>query len=344
MRIKEVADKLGITPRAIRFYEQRGLVAPDKEAHNRYRDYADEDVWRLQTVIALREIGMPVEDVRRALDEIDRGDGEHLRYYLELQQAVMYAQWVELKRMIDTTERMIASADGARAPDREMIYALADGSRRLREARRNWYDRWNYDRQAPIHDSLVYGEHPDYPIYDRYEEALGLAFDWVQAAPGERGLDVGCGTGNLAGMFLSAGVRMSGIDQSREMLRRCRDKSPRLETKLGNFLAIPHADGTFDFAATSFAFHHLAGEQQLLALEEMRRVLKPRGRICIVDAMVPEEADGEWEAARRLRGTGSERHYARVSDMLRWFDENGYVTKHRRIGAMVHIVLAVPIR
>ncbi|WP_445668056.1 class I SAM-dependent methyltransferase [Paenibacillus sp. FSL H3-0333] len=44
-----------------------------------------------------------------------------------------------------------------------------------------------------------------------------------------------------------------------------------------------------DFIVLSFALHHLTSDRMLLAIQEMRRVLKPHGRICIADLMI----DGE---------------------------------------------------
>ena len=71
---------------------------------------------------------------------------------------------------------------------------------------------------------------------------------------------------------------MSGVVPVQRMLRQCQRKFPALDVRLGNFLAIPYLEGEFDFIVSSFAFHHLKDEQQLIALAEMRRVLKPRGR------------------------------------------------------------------
>ena len=55
--------------------------------------------------------------------------------------------------------------------------------------------------------------------------------------------------------------------------------------KLGNFLALPFTDHSFDFVVSSFAFHHLSPDQQLLALQEMQWVLTSRGRIGLTDLM-----------------------------------------------------------
>ncbi|TVY10789.1 MerR family transcriptional regulator [Paenibacillus cremeus] len=329
MKIKEVADKLNVSQRAIRFYEEKGLLSPIKLPTNQYRTFTEQDIWRLQTILSLREAGMTIEDIRSALAQLDAGEQEELQYYLELQRSVMFSQWVEMKHLIETTDRMIHLLQMQQSLPLEAFYQLAEGSKRLREQRRTWVDRWSFDRLAASHDQSVKS---DSTLYPSYEEALELTVRWVSPMAGEAGLDLGTGTGNLAGRLLQAGVRMVGVDQSKEMLKACRRKFPELETKLGNFLAIPCLDGQFDFVVTSFAFHHLTGDQQALALDEMRRVLKPRGRICITDLMHTDVREEGQSAA------------ADLPQLLAWFDARGYMTKHHQISERLHIVCAIPIR
>ncbi|MDQ0916811.1 MerR family DNA-binding transcriptional regulator [Paenibacillus sp. V4I5] len=45
MLINEISRKLGITARAIRFYEQKGLIKPAKQKDNGYRTYTEQDAW-----------------------------------------------------------------------------------------------------------------------------------------------------------------------------------------------------------------------------------------------------------------------------------------------------------
>ncbi|QOS81498.1 methyltransferase domain-containing protein [Paenibacillus sp. JNUCC31] len=422
MNIKEAADRLGISARAIRFYEEKGLISPAKQTTNGYRTYTENDIWRLQTIAALREIGMSLQDITQALGEIDQGNQQRLEEYLELQQAVMYAQWVELKRMLDTTQRMIDLNRQDGPLDVSHLHDLADSARRLREARQNWHDRWNYDTQAAIHDQRVQAEdgrmpgqtaskvrndskpgamratdepdqegEPDhngdevridknswivhklnsvttysedtglgldsgvgarpFNIYDNYDEALEQTASWISPVPGEKGLDIGTGTGNLAGKLLERGAAMTAIDQSREMLRTCRTKYPEMHVKLGNFLALPFADQSFDFVVSSFAFHHLSSDQQQLALQEMQRVLTARGRICLTDLMFVDathrqtyiqqaEAAGHEDQLHTIR----ERHFPLLDELCSWLEGEGYVTKHIRHNALLHTLLAVPLR
>lgn len=71
MRIKEVCERTGLTRRAVRFYEEKGLIAPDidPKEHNDYRDYSEEDVKRLSLIARLRSLRIPVEEIARILRE-----------------------------------------------------------------------------------------------------------------------------------------------------------------------------------------------------------------------------------------------------------------------------------
>ncbi|MEF2966987.1 MerR family transcriptional regulator [Paenibacillus sp. M1] len=335
MKIKEVAERLNISPRAIRFYEEKGLISPLKQADNRYRSFGEQDVWRLQTIISLREAGMTIEDIKQALAGMDGNGHNELQYYLELQRSVLFAKWLEIKQIIETTDEMIDMLQTQDALPLEDIYRLAEGSKRLRDQRSHWRDQWDFDRLAGSHDERVANDSFE---FKDYEAALDMAVTWISAIPGEKGLDIGTGTGNLAGKFISLGIGMAGVDQSKEMLKQCRTKFPELEAKLGNFLALPFLDGKFDFAVTSFAFHHLTDEQKRLAIDEMRRVLKPHGRICIADLMIAE--------GRKSGPTGRDRteQYVRVPDLIGWLEEKGYFTKSRQINEWLHLVYAIPIR
>ncbi|GAB6930430.1 MerR family transcriptional regulator [Paenibacillus sp. JCM 10914] len=335
MRIKEVAEKLGISTRAIRFYEQKGLVVPEKQDINQYREFKDHDIWRLQTIVALREAGMSVADIKVALEKIDSKDKKEIQYYLELQRSVMFSKWLEIKQMIETTDNMIQSLKEEHVLPLDDIYQLAKGSKRLREHRNSWKDLWAFDEVATVHDERV--TNGDLSKYKDYDKALQLTVDCLSPRTGEKGLDIGTGTGNLAGRLMEKGVDMTGVDQSKEMLRHCAEKFPEMETKLGNFLALPYLESKFDFVVSSFAFHHLTDDQKVLAIHEMRRVLKPHGRICITDLMLTANHPSAPNDEEGL-------YCASLSTVLALFEDLDYVTKHQQINEQLHIVYAVPIR
>ncbi|MCR8642218.1 MerR family transcriptional regulator [Paenibacillus sp. N1-5-1-14] len=336
MRIKQIAEKLGISPRAIRFYEESGLITPSKQDGNQYRSFSENELWRLQTIIALREVGMSIDAIKQVLNRVEQGEDDEVLYYLEMQRAISYTAWTQLKHNIETTDRMIASLKQKNALALDDFFQIAEGSKRLREARTNWQDHWDFDQQASLYDENVEHFQPRW-IHQDYDRALDRTVKRLSPKSGELGLEIGVGTGNLTKRIVDLGVRIVAIDQSKEMLKQCRLKLPEVETKIGNFLALPCLDGQFDYVVTSFAFHHLTEEQKPLALAEMRRVLKPHGRICIVDVMFEDEQE-RVRAIERYK-----EYYANLPSLLGWFEANGYLTKQEQINDGVQIVFAVPI-
>lgn len=68
MKIKEVCEQTNLTRRAVRFYEEKGLIRPAVTQGNDYRDYSPADMQRLRLVARLREYRFSVEQIRRVLE------------------------------------------------------------------------------------------------------------------------------------------------------------------------------------------------------------------------------------------------------------------------------------
>ena len=67
MNIKQTAEASGVSARNIRYYEQAGLLAPERNPENDYRIYTDADVRTLKLIRVLRTLDMPVENIRAVL-------------------------------------------------------------------------------------------------------------------------------------------------------------------------------------------------------------------------------------------------------------------------------------
>jgi DNA-binding transcriptional MerR regulator len=65
MRIGELAERVGVSTDAIRFYERSGLLPRASRRENTYREYADEDVEHLRLLIDLRRLDLPLVDAAR---------------------------------------------------------------------------------------------------------------------------------------------------------------------------------------------------------------------------------------------------------------------------------------
>ena len=65
MKINEVEKRVEISKKSIRFYEQEGLLHPERNKENGYRDYSEEDVNILLKIKFLRKLSLPIEEIRR---------------------------------------------------------------------------------------------------------------------------------------------------------------------------------------------------------------------------------------------------------------------------------------
>ena len=101
--------------------------------------------------------------------------------------------------------------------------------------------------------------------------------------------DLGCGTGELAASLAPFVARVIGVDASKPMLaaaRRRLEDAENVELRAGELEALPIADGELDAAVLFLVLHHVVEPGPALA--EVARVLKPGGRVLVVD-MLPHE-------------------------------------------------------
>ena len=131
------------------------------------------------------------------------------------------------------------------------------------------------------------------PVYDAMNRLMtaGLDQSWRRETaaavvrPGDRVLDVCCGTGDLALAAAEAGGHVTGLDFSAPMLERARRKSTGIDWVEGDALALPCIDGSFDAVTIGFGLRNLTNVEQGLA--ELRRVLGPDGRLAILEITRP---------------------------------------------------------
>ncbi len=131
------------------------------------------------------------------------------------------------------------------------------------------------------------------PVYDAMNRVMtaGLDLRWRRIAAaavvraGDRVLDAACGTGDLAVADARAGAgHVIGLDFSERMLARAQRKAPWIEWVRGDLLALPFPDGSFDAATVGFGVRNTDLDR---ALAELRRVLRPGGRLAVLETTRP---------------------------------------------------------
>lgn len=173
-----------------------------------------------------------------------------------------------------------------------------------------------------------------------YARLAGLA----RIAPGERVLDVGCGTGSLAlaaQALVGAAGMVCGIDASAPMIeraqRKARHKGVPVDFRLVAAEALPFADGSFDAACSTLMLHHLPRPVRRQCVSEMARVLAPGGRALVVDYQAPSVRQDGWLARLHRHGAvAAEEVQSLLTDAGLKLRDGGPVK-----GTALHFTLAV---
>jgi SAM-dependent methyltransferase len=158
--------------------------------------------------------------------------------------------------------------------------------------------------------------------YLRPPEFYSVFMEYLSVKPGTRLLDVGCGPGLLLGQATAWGAFAVGIDVSLSGLSMVAMEAPRAHCSLCNAEALCWPSGFFDFITCIGVFEHILRPEK--ALEEMRRVSKPDGRICI---MVPNSLTLRWQIESKVLRLHDEDSNERASTFETWRDlflRNGF--------------------
>ncbi len=127
----------------------------------------------------------------------------------------------------------------------------------------------------------------DVSVEDRFRRALG------PAGKG-RVLDVACGPGVVTAAVAADATEAVGLDATEAMLAKARETAAKagrtnVRFEVGDAEALPFADAGFDAVVTRLAIHHFARPDRALA--EMHRVLKPGGRLVVVDVVSSDDPE-----------------------------------------------------
>jgi demethylmenaquinone methyltransferase/2-methoxy-6-polyprenyl-1,4-benzoquinol methylase/phosphoethanolamine N-methyltransferase len=183
-------------------------------------------------------------------------------------------------------------------------------------------------RGAVIHWAGHYDQMVSLLTLGRRARLRKMTIALARIQPGDRVLEVGCGTGDVAiAACAPAGPSgsVSGIDAGPEMIAVARAKAARagvtVDFRVEPIEALTYPDDTFDIVLSSLMMHHLPDDLKRQGLAEIARVLKPGGRLLIVDVKRPSTRLGRGLNILMMHG----RLKTAIQDLPAMLADAGYI-------------------
>ncbi|MGO4884202.1 MAG: MerR family transcriptional regulator [Bryobacteraceae bacterium] len=120
-KIREFAQLSGVTVRALHHYDRLGLLCPNR-TYNGYRTYREQDLMRLEQIVALKYVGMPLRRIKTLLER----DGREIAGALRKQRTVLEAKRDLLDQAIRAIRQAEMAAAAGQRPDAAILTQIIE--------------------------------------------------------------------------------------------------------------------------------------------------------------------------------------------------------------------------
>lgn len=336
LSIKEIAEKMGVNPNAVRFYEKKGLLTPERTKTN-YRLYSNEDMAKLEMIMLYRKMGFSIEDIQKLLLHKQ----ENIEHFV-LQYSALNHHIHSMEQIRETLGGCIEKQLNGELLEEEMMEQIAETAKSIALSE-NWKDQWGFDHMASQYDTMIRKKGMGLDFYKNYDEVLKRT-----ALKMKKGIiaEIGIGTGNLAQKILDMVKDIEqyiGVDQSLNMLKEAKKKCKNIFLRKGDFLNLPLEANSCDGIVTSYAFHHCDHIEKELAIKEMDRVLKQSGMIVITDLMFQNQNERqkyELSCKKEELLDLEDEFFGNVDEIIPMLESFGYQCIAEQVDKLIWIITA----
>lgn len=266
----EFAKKAGVTIRTIRYYDSKGILKPSYTNNLGYRFYSDEDFIKLKKILALKYLGLSLDEII-STENCDYKK-EDMMNSLKLQKSIIKNKMNNMKvvlNAIETAEFSMNENSNMKWEEAiDVIKSLESEKELLQRSR----DASNLNEGVKLMDRFSTNRYGWYP----------WVFDNIKIKKKDKVLEVGCGNGilwskNMDNLHESIEVTLTEIceDMINEAKLNLRDNFKRFNFIITDLTSLPFEDNSFDVVIANHILFFMKDID--LALAEIKRVIKPNG-------------------------------------------------------------------
>ena len=182
MKVKEVADLVGISVRTLHHYDEIGVLIPEETTEAGYRVYSDENLETLQQILFFKELGFPLKKIKEIIDSpsFDRQEA------LEMQHNMLLEKKRRLDKMIRTIEKTIQHSKGEMQMSNQEKFEGFDFSHNPyeQEAREKWGDKAVDEANEKAKNMTAFDQEKFNEIYHNLAAIRNLSPDSKEAQEG----------------------------------------------------------------------------------------------------------------------------------------------------------------
>lgn len=270
----ELAKKLGVSARTIRWYDEKNLLAPCAYSEAGYRLYDDQSAERLQKIMMLRYMDFSLEQIR----EMTQGEDFDVRKSLDDQERLLQEKKEHIERVLEAVRRTQS------APDSELwenMLKIIEITREREYVIAQYRRDDNLNKRISIHDYSTAKE----PFYTWMQQKLCLE-------PGMKILDIGCGNAAFwrsVAPRLPEGLEIHLVDYSAGMLDSaknaveeigdaCPDKKLRFVLDIRDAAKFSYPVKDFDRIMANHMLYHINRESRFDLYRRIGELLSASGR------------------------------------------------------------------
>ena len=266
--ISEFAKKAGVSLKTLRHYQKEGLFTPSYIKENGYRYYTEQDILKVQRILALKYMGLSLDDIRKLPP---REEGSCLTESLKVQKELLSKKISNMQNVA----KAIGKIQDVLETDSEVDWPQVINLIKVLSMEDNLLQQY----RDSTHINARIGLHNRYSTAEK--NWYGWLYDFYHIEGTEKLLELGCGNGELWLVNherLPKGFMPVLSDISMGMLN---DASRKLENKvtaeyeLIDCCKIPYEDNSMDVIVANHLLFYAGDLKQ--ALTEINRVLKPGG-------------------------------------------------------------------